>query len=330
MFYCVQVSTEVNKESILCPQNQSVGGRLVSGTCNVCSTPCSSCFLTSQNLMESKIDELSGETGMINSSSFSVNDVSSPNKTRKCEIRRSNEINSAIRTSSSSLSFSANAEVKANARTSDVSSATSDGAVLAKLKDPKSFEGLDDNMSCIVRGDEVNKLSSFNKTSEDKSSLQCSSTSSGKTTNNQTSGGCVHVKNEADDGSLIDHNRQNESSGEENNKAPTEATSSRNAHSTRDYLENNHLSLKNVVASEASGDLPADTCPEKDDQKNVGSPVSSDTKDALQSHQMDESEDSDIEEQDVSKSAFAVCSRNTHFLSFCLFYPLSLSFVSSQ
>ncbi|XP_055828848.1 uncharacterized protein LOC129896889 isoform X3 [Solanum dulcamara] len=230
------VSTEVNKESIPCPQYQSVGGRLVSGTCNVCSTPCSSCFLTSQNLMESKIDELSGET---------------------------------------------------------------DGAVLAKLKDPKSFEGLDDNMSCIIRDDEVNKLSSFTKTSEDKSSLQCSSTSSGKTTNNQTSAGCVHVKNEADDGSPVDHSRQNESSGEENNKTPTEATSSRNAHSTRDYLENNHLSLKNDVASEASGDLPADTCPEKDDQKNVGSPVSSDTKDALQSHQMDESEDSDIEEQDV-------------------------------
>ncbi|KAH0764081.1 hypothetical protein KY290_020154, partial [Solanum tuberosum] len=233
------VSTEVNKESIPCSQNQSVGGRLVSGTCNVCSTPCSSCFPTSPSLMESKVDELSGET------------------------------------------------------------VTSDGAVLAKLKDPKSFEGLDDNMSYIGRGDEANKLSSFSKTSEDKSSLQCSSTSSGKTINNQTSAGCVHVKVEADDGSPIDHSRQNESSGEEDNKAPTEATSSRNAHSTGDCLENNHSLLKNDVASEASDDLPADTCPEKNDQKNVGSPVSSDTKDALQSHQMDESEDSDIEELDV-------------------------------
>ncbi|KAG5617496.1 hypothetical protein H5410_017320 [Solanum commersonii] len=298
MFYCVQVSTEVNKESIPCSQNQSVGGRLVSGTCNVCSTPCSSCFPTSPSLMESKVDELSGETG-INNLSFSVNDVSSSDKTRKCEIRQSSKIDSAIRTSSSSLSFSANAEVKANARTSDVSSVTSDGAVLAKLKDPKSFEGLDDNMSCIGRGDEANKLSSFSKTSEDKSSLQCSSTSSGKTINNQTSAGCVHVKVEADDGSPIDHIRQNESSGEEDNKAPTEATSSRNAHSTGDCLENNHSLLKNDVASEASDDRPADTCPEKNDQKNVGSPVSSDTKDALQSHQMDESEDSDIEELDV-------------------------------
>ncbi|KAH0691630.1 hypothetical protein KY289_018988 [Solanum tuberosum] len=298
MFYCVQVSTEVNKESIPCSQNQSVGGRLVSGTCNVCSTPCSSCFPTSPSLMESKVDELSGETG-INSLSFSVNDVSSSDKTRKCEIRQSSKIDSAIRTSSSSLSFSANAEVKANARTSDVSSVTSDGAVLAKLKDPKSFEGLDDNMSCIGRGDEGNKLSSFSKTSEDKSSLQCSSTSSGRTINNQTSAGCVHVKVEADDGSPVDHSRQNESSGEEDNKAPTEATSSRNAHSTGDCLENNHSLLKNDVASEASDDRPTDTCPEKNDQKNVGSPVSSDTKDALQSHQMDESEDSDIEELDV-------------------------------
>ncbi|XP_049393231.1 uncharacterized protein LOC125857667 isoform X4 [Solanum stenotomum] len=245
------VSTEVNKESIPCSQNQSVGGRLVSGTCNVCSTPCSSCFPTSPSLMESKVDELSGET------------------------------------------------VKANARTSDVSSVTSDGAVLAKLKDPKSFEGLDDNMSCIGRGDEGNKLSSFSKTSEDKSSLQCSSTSSGRTINNQTSAGCVHVKVEADDGSPVDHSKQNESSGEEDNKAPTEATSSRNAHSTGDCLENNHSLLKNDVASEASDDRPADTCPEKNDQKNVGSPVSSDTKDALQSQQMDESEDSDIEELDV-------------------------------
>ncbi|XP_049393227.1 uncharacterized protein LOC125857667 isoform X1 [Solanum stenotomum] len=292
------VSTEVNKESIPCSQNQSVGGRLVSGTCNVCSTPCSSCFPTSPSLMESKVDELSGETG-INSLSFSVNDVSSSDKTRKCEIRQSSKIDSAIRTSSSSLSFSSNAEVKANARTSDVSSVTSDGAVLAKLKDPKSFEGLDDNMSCIGRGDEGNKLSSFSKTSEDKSSLQCSSTSSGRTINNQTSAGCVHVKVEADDGSPVDHSKQNESSGEEDNKAPTEATSSRNAHSTGDCLENNHSLLKNDVASEASDDRPADTCPEKNDQKNVGSPVSSDTKDALQSQQMDESEDSDIEELDV-------------------------------
>ncbi|KAJ8554166.1 hypothetical protein K7X08_024844 [Anisodus acutangulus] len=292
------VSTEASKESILCPRNHSVGGRLVSGTCNVCSTPCSSCFPASQSLMESKVDELSWETGMINSLSFSVNDVSSSNKTRKCKIRQSCEINSAIRTSSSNLFFSANAEFKANARTSDVSSATSDGVVLAKLKDPKSLEGLDDNMSCIVSADEANKLSSSSKMSEDKSSLQCSSTSSGKTINNQTFAGCVHVKNEADDDSPIDHSRQNESSGEENNKAPTEATS-RNAHSTVDYLENNHSSLKNDVASEASGDLPADTCPEKDDQKSVGSPASSDAKDASQSHQMDESEDSDIEEQDV-------------------------------
>ncbi|KAK4362773.1 hypothetical protein RND71_018014 [Anisodus tanguticus] len=292
------VSTEASKESILCPRNHSVGGRLVSGTCNVCSTPCSSCFPASQSLMESKVDELSGETGMINSLSFSANDVSSSNKTRKCKIRQSCEINSAIRTSSSNLFFSANAEFKANARTSDVSSATSDGVVLAKLKDPKSLEGLDDNMSCVVSADEANKLSSSSKMSEDKSSLQCSSTSSGKTINNQTFAGCVHVKNEADDDSPIDHSRQNKSSGEENNKAPTEATS-RNAHSTVDYLENNHSSLKNDVASEASGDLPADTCPEKDDQKSVGSPASSDAKDASQSHQMDESEDSDIEEQDV-------------------------------
>ncbi|TMW86679.1 hypothetical protein EJD97_021022 [Solanum chilense] len=230
------VSTEVNKESILCTQNQTVSGRLVVGSCNVCSTPCSSCFSASQSLMESKIDELSGET---------------------------------------------------------------DGAVLAELKDPKSFEGLDDNMSCIVGGDEANKLSSFSKMSEDKSSLQCSSTSTGKTINNQTSAGCVHVKVEADDGSPIDHSRQNESSGEENNKAPTEATSSRNVHSTGDCLENNHSSLKNDVTSEAPDDLLADTCPEKNDQKNVGSPVSSDTKNALQSHQMDESEESDVEELDV-------------------------------
>nr|XP_010318291.1 uncharacterized protein LOC101244850 isoform X1 [Solanum lycopersicum] len=233
------VSTEVNKESIPCTQNQTVGGRLVAGSCNVCSTPCSSCFPASQSLMESKVDELSGET------------------------------------------------------------VTSDGAVLVELKDLKSFEGLDDNMSCIVGGYEANKLSSFSKMREDKSSLQCSSTSTGKTINNQTSAGCVHVKVEADDGSPIDHSRQNESSGEENNKAPTEATSSRNVHSTGDCLENNHSSLKNDVKSEASDDLPADTCPEKNDQKNVGSPVSSDTKNALQSHQMDESEESDVEELDV-------------------------------
>ncbi|XP_027771013.1 uncharacterized protein LOC107014536 isoform X3 [Solanum pennellii] len=233
------VSTVINKESIPCTQNQTVGGRLVAGSCNVCSTPCSSCFPASQSLMESKVDELSGET------------------------------------------------------------VTSDGAVLAELKDPKSFEGLDDNMSCIVGGDEANKFSSFSKMSEDKSNLQCSSTSTGKTINNQTSAGCAHVKVEADEGSPIDHSRQNESSGEENNKAPTEATSSRNVHSTGDCLENNHSSLKNDVTSEASDDLPADTCPEKNDQKNVGSPVSSDTKNALQSHQMDESEESDVEELDV-------------------------------
>nr|XP_033512248.1 uncharacterized protein LOC104097026 isoform X3 [Nicotiana tomentosiformis] len=242
------VSTKVSKESIRCPRNQSVGGRLVSGSCNVCSTPCSSCFPTSQSLMESTVDEFSGET--------------------------------------------------ANARTSDVSSATSDGAAFSKLKDPKSLEGLDDNISCVVIADEANKLSSSSKMSEDRSSLQCSCTSSGKTINNQTSAGCVHVKNEADD-SPIDHSGRNESNGEANNKASMGETSSRNAHSIGDYLENNHSSRKNDVAPEASGDLPADTCPEKDDQKSVGSPVSSDTKDALQSHQMDGSEDSDIEEQDV-------------------------------
>ncbi|CAN4089362.1 unnamed protein product [Withania somnifera] len=224
------VSIEVNKESIVSPQNP------LSGTCNVCCTPCSSCFPTSQSLMESKVDDFSGET---------------------------------------------------------------DVAVLANLKDPKSFEGPDDNMSCILRGDEANALSSFKKMSEEKSSLQCSSASSGKTINNRTSAGCLHLKNEADDGSPIDHSRLNESSGEENNKAPTGATFSRNALSTGDTLENNHPSVKNDEASEPSGNLPANTCPEKDDQRTVRSPVSSDTKDGSLSHQMDETEDSDIEEQDV-------------------------------
>ncbi|KAJ4958790.1 hypothetical protein NE237_025901 [Protea cynaroides] len=114
--------------------------KVESGTCNVCSAPCSSCmhFNRAVSFMASKIeDEFSDETCRGKAASrCSFNDaaVLPPSKSRACNDQQptASETSNLISASSSHDSFSENAESKKNLRVFDTSDASEDVEILPK------------------------------------------------------------------------------------------------------------------------------------------------------------------------------------------------------
>ncbi|XP_059625095.1 protein PARALOG OF AIPP2-like isoform X2 [Cornus florida] len=112
-----------------------------SGTCNVCSTPCSSCLHINQTLMGSKADEFYDETYRGSAfSQYSVNDVAPPPKSSAfdCGQHTASEASNLFIVNSCHDSFSENAESKASLRTSDVSNASEDVEMSSKLSSGES------------------------------------------------------------------------------------------------------------------------------------------------------------------------------------------------
>ncbi|XP_057478874.1 uncharacterized protein LOC130766198 isoform X3 [Actinidia eriantha] len=169
-------------------KSQKVLMRTESGTCNVCSAPCSSCLHINRTLMGSKNDEFSDETCDGNAySQYSVNDVV-PSKSTACGVgwNTTSETSNLLSVSSYHDSFSENAESKACLRTSDVSGASKDvemhprfssgvttgdtqlpskpqcktdeRALANNLQDRKVIEGHGDSISCVSGGNDANKL----------------------------------------------------------------------------------------------------------------------------------------------------------------------------
>ncbi|XP_044498759.1 uncharacterized protein LOC123220565 isoform X3 [Mangifera indica] len=160
--------------------------RTESGTCNVCSAPCSSCMHRNIAIMGSKIDEFSDETCRETTAShFSDND-NVGSKGRQCGSLQhaASEASNLLSANSSHDSFSVNAESKATVRSCDVSVTSEDFDAHPKLSsgisgaedhlslkpecvldqrisspkydDTKGVEGHDDNMSSVSRANDAN------------------------------------------------------------------------------------------------------------------------------------------------------------------------------
>ena len=151
--------------------SQKVFTSAESGTCNVCSTPCSSCMHLNQAFMGSKSDESSDENCRGKAvSQYSVNDVLPSFKSRTCDNLQNtaSEISNMVSANSSHDSFSENAHSQAAFDASEgvemlpsenivedhlasKPKCVSDQRSLSnKFDDPKGLEMHDDNISCII------------------------------------------------------------------------------------------------------------------------------------------------------------------------------------
>ncbi|GMP70925.1 hypothetical protein CsSME_00029550 [Camellia sinensis var. sinensis] len=175
--------------------------RAESGTCNVCSAPCSSCLHINRALMGLKAHEFSDETCQGNAGSqYSVNDVV-PVKNTACDGGQ----HTASETSNvlGDDCFSENAESKASLRTCDVSGASEDveahlnlssGGTVAddqlplkpqcisdqrahknKFEDRKGLESHEDSISCVSGSSDTNKLTKYNNGTHGFASIELSS-----------------------------------------------------------------------------------------------------------------------------------------------------------
>ncbi|XP_011012545.1 PREDICTED: uncharacterized protein LOC105116774 isoform X5 [Populus euphratica] len=178
-----------------------------SGTCNVCSAPCSSCRHLKPACMGSKGDEFSDETCRVTASSqYSNNDgdglVSFKSRARDSLQHTTSEASNLLSVSSSHDSLSENAESKVNRKSSDADASAeslmrlkmSSGRAIAEDQfspkaesfpdqktfsknnvDSKSEEGHDDNMSCVSRANDASKVVGYyNKNLDMKNCLHSS------------------------------------------------------------------------------------------------------------------------------------------------------------
>ncbi|XAR56691.1 hypothetical protein NMG60_11037266 [Bertholletia excelsa] len=102
--------------------------RAESGTCNVCSAPCTSCLHNNRALMGSKTEECSDDNCQANESSqYSVNDTVTI-KSSVCDSvqRAASETSNLLSVNSNHDSFSENAESKSSLRTCDASGTSED------------------------------------------------------------------------------------------------------------------------------------------------------------------------------------------------------------
>ncbi|KAK4403774.1 hypothetical protein Sango_0746000 [Sesamum angolense] len=148
--------------SSCCDRSQKVEYTAKSGTCNVCSAPCSSCFHVNKVLMRSS-DESAGETCAENS-----------------EIGQLSVLSAVAGMNSTSDSFSENAVGKASSRASHAS-ASDDSVVHSKSESRRVPEGHDDCLSCVSGTDEHANRKSDTEDSKIYNNLnKCSGESSDK------------------------------------------------------------------------------------------------------------------------------------------------------
>ncbi|KAJ1391204.1 Zinc finger, FYVE/PHD-type [Sesbania bispinosa] len=147
---------------------QNTDMRLESGTCNVCSAPCSSCMHLNHALMGSKAEEFSDEncrSGEANNQ-YSVNEGNVYSlRSRACESLQHavSETSNMLSVNSSHDSLSENAESRQ--------------MLSNKYQDSKLLEGHDDNTSCISRACDSNLVNDSHQRNVDRINISCSSAS---------------------------------------------------------------------------------------------------------------------------------------------------------
>ncbi|RYR69532.1 hypothetical protein Ahy_A03g016088 [Arachis hypogaea] len=146
---------------------QNADMELESGTCNICSAPCSSCMHLNRALTGTKAEECSDEncrSGEPSQFSMDVSDLSSHRSTA-CE-----RLKHAVSETSNLLSVNSGHEsLSENAETTQTLS--------EKYHDAKCLEGPDDSSSCISRNSNANLVSDSHQRDADKINISCSSSS---------------------------------------------------------------------------------------------------------------------------------------------------------
>ncbi|KAK7253141.1 hypothetical protein RIF29_37598 [Crotalaria pallida] len=165
-----RISAESGKKFVKHFTIQTADMRLESGTCNVCSAPCSSCMHLNHALKEPKAEEISDENCRVeeanNQCSMDEGNVSSLGS-RACEGLQHaiSETSNILSVTSSHNSLSENAE---------------SGQTLSnKYLDSKSLEGLDDNTSCISRTSDTYLVNKSHKRNDSMINISCNSASVG-------------------------------------------------------------------------------------------------------------------------------------------------------
>jgi hypothetical protein len=194
MLWFYQVSPRPETEFGKFSMSKKVHMRGESGTCNVCSAPCSSCMHPNRALMGSRAEEFSDESCRVNvASQYSVNEsgtLSSLKSRASDNIQHTTSETSNLQSVNSSHdSFSENADSKATLRSTIISDASEDVEMLPKLAsggtvtddqlsskprrglDQRTFsnkydeikeEGHDDNISCVRPNDATVVFSNHN------------------------------------------------------------------------------------------------------------------------------------------------------------------------
>ncbi|RDY10635.1 hypothetical protein CR513_04795, partial [Mucuna pruriens] len=147
---------------------QSTDMRLESGTCNVCSAPCSSCMHLNHALMGSKAEEFSDENcrvGEANNQYSMDEDNAYSIRSRACESSQ-HTVSEASNMQSANSSHDALSE-----------NAESRQTIPNKYQDSKYLEGHDDNTSCISRASDANLVNDSNQRNEERINISYSSAS---------------------------------------------------------------------------------------------------------------------------------------------------------
>ncbi|XP_075513192.1 ASI1-immunoprecipitated protein 2-like isoform X2 [Primulina tabacum] len=253
-------------------RSQNVDYRGKSGKCNLCSTPCSSCFHMNQ-IHTKSTEESAGETCAEN-------------------IVADNEM-STVDTMISTSDSSENAVCKAFSRTSDAS-ASNEMVVHTKLEAQKIS---DDCLSCDSGTNEATQVFTLHNRKVDNTNLPCSSvfTSCAPVQGYGYTIDCQALSERGNNKSEVEHSTANHSRlskiiGEFYHKLPSGGLpmglSSRHPGFSSDRL--NSL-LTGDVVTDICGDLPANAL--NSVEKNVDAGVDT--------HLVDDTDDSDMVEQDV-------------------------------
>ncbi|KZV40935.1 hypothetical protein F511_05180 [Dorcoceras hygrometricum] len=258
-------------------KNEDVDYRSKSGTCNVCSAPCSSCYHDNQILMKSAV-ESAGET----CAERSIVDWGKRRQTEQLSEM------SIIETINSSADSSEIALRKAFSRTSDTS-ASNDAVVLANFEAQRVLAGYDDCLSCETRIDDATKMLNFTSENAHMMNPPCSSVSTVHLNLSQIP---ASKGTDAPSDLLMARDRSSVNSllcGSNSRGIDADKSSIPHLESLEGSKEHLDSSLVGPVVTDVSRDVPATTA--------VSSANNDDMRAAI--HPRDEAEDSDIVEQDV-------------------------------
>ncbi|XP_017622855.1 uncharacterized protein LOC108466963 isoform X1 [Gossypium arboreum] len=168
--------------------SQKVHTNAESGTCNVCSAPCSSCMHLSISQMGSKKNEFSDETDSVAvATQYSIND----DKTNDSLQNTHSEASNLLSVNSSHDSYSENIESKATTRPSDASEDVGIQRNFSNKYDgSKGIEGHDDSSLLASRASGANTAFSYcnkdlDSNNSSRSSVSVCSLGSGKVLSSQ-------------------------------------------------------------------------------------------------------------------------------------------------